>query len=847
MTESGSDTGTVRLLASNGEYVRVDDETGRLVARRSPGREWDTWELQPEEGGAGVHLATTAGYFLAAPTGEGHLHATHPSARSSARFTLVPLTGRDDGTHHHRPGGHDEHRFASIGPTVALRSEQGLYVGLEPGSDDLVCRAEELSWDAVFVVESVEEPTSQLIAGGWTVSPKHLGVTGVHAIVLPTGNVLFFSYASSARENNLDSGVSELWNPDTGPVLGSRREISRNLFCAGHCWLGNGRLLVAGGQSNNFPVWGSPPPGVWGADHDLHTYNPQTNSWTRHADMPAGRYYPTCATLATGDAFIASGAAVRGLGGNFPNDDYEIFRQHTNTVGPKLRFRPLDTAYLHHAEYPFVHLLPGGSSQGLLWVFSWAEARLFDVAKGAFRAKSFPSGTGEPRTYPHQGASVLLPIRADAPHKAKILVLGGSRREGHDAPATNSAEIFEYNGSDPDASTWRRPAGGNMGHSRFMSDAVLLPDETVLVVNGAGRGTADKSFDPVYPAELFDTRTETWTAAPRINRPRLYHSTAALLPDGRVFIAGNTYTFNPGNALEDRTTEVYSPPYLSRGPRPEIASLTSIVAHGQEFRVGTPSPNTIASVALMSPCSVTHTNDMGQRHVILPILRREAGALIVGAPPNGTVAPPGPYMLFLLNSERVPSKGRFLQVQAPVRDARFVAQSVPYEVTTGDRFTASITMQNTGTLRWTVGGNYRLGSQSPQDNQTWGLGRVGLQADVEPGMTATFTFTATAPSSIGTYVFQWRMLQELVQWFGQSSPAVRIVVGGGAEPPECAEIRAEIVRINESVVQLESMLTGNPRMDLLILRQISRLQAEGQELTHRAQSLGCVISLAGHH
>lgn len=848
VSESGSETATVRLLARNGEYVRVDDETGQLVARRSPGREWDTWTLQPEEAGIAVHLAGPAGYFLAAPTNEGHLHATQPAARSSGRFTLVPLADPDGGTHHHKATGHGEHGFSSFGPTVALRSADGHYVGLEPGSDGLVCRAEELTWDSVFVVEYVAETARELVAGSWTVSPKLLGVTGVHTIVLPTGNVLFFSYANSSRENNLDSGVSELWNPDTGPVPGSRREISRNLFCAGHCWLGNGRLLVAGGQSNNYPVPGSPAPWVWGADHDVHTYNPQTNSWTRHADMPAGRYYPTCTTLANGDAFIASGAAVRGLTGNIPNDDYEVFRQHTNALGPKLRFRPHDTGYLHHAEYPFVHLLHDGSPQGLLWVFSWKEARLFDIARGVFRDKSFPSGAGQPQTYKHQGASVLLPIRVDAPHEAKILVLGGGSQEGNDdAPATSSAEIFEYNGANPDASQWRRPAGGNMRHRRFMSDAVLLPDETVLVVNGAGRGAADKSYDAVFPAEIFDTRTETWSTAARINRPRLYHSTAALLPDGRVLIAGNTYTYNPGNEIEDRTAEVYSPPYLSRGARPEITSAPTIVAYGQEFRVGTPSPDTITSVALMRPCSVTHTNDMSQRHLILPIVRREAGALIVGAPPNGTIAPPGPYMLFLLNSERVPSRGRFLQVQAPVRSARFVRQSVPDEVQAGDRFSVAVTMQNTGTLRWTVGGNYRLGSQSPQDNQTWGQGRVGLHADVEPGATATFTFTATAPSSIGTYVFQWRMLQELVEWFGQSTPAVRIVVAGGAEPPECAQIRAELVAINEEVAALEGMLTGNPRMDLPILRQISRHKARAQELTHQAQSLGCVIPLAGHH
>jgi hypothetical protein len=110
--------------------------------------------------------------------------------------------------------------------------------------------------------------------------------------------------------------------------------------------------------------------------------------------------------------------------------------------------------------------------------------------------------------------------------------------------------------------------------------------------------------------------------------------------------------------------------------------------------------------------------------------------------------------------------------------AAYVSQVVPTSVAAGARFTAQVTMRNTGTATWTAGSAVRLGSQSPQDNLTWGLGRVDLPPGVEvaPGARHTFTFEARAPSTAGTRAFQWRMLREGVTWFGAVTPVVSITV-----------------------------------------------------------------------
>ncbi len=112
----------------------------------------------------------------------------------------------------------------------------------------------------------------------------------------------------------------------------------------------------------------------------------------------------------------------------------------------------------------------------------------------------------------------------------------------------------------------------------------------------------------------------------------------------------------------------------------------------------------------------------------------------------------------------------------PVNNATFVSQSVPTAMNAGQQYSVSVTMHNSGTKTWTAGDLHRLGSQNPQDNATWGMTRANVPASVAPGQNATFTFTVTAPTSPGTYNFQWRMLQEGVEWFGGYTENVAVSV-----------------------------------------------------------------------
>lgn len=685
VTPAGSDTDSPpRIIATCGSVVTA--EPGTLKYRPDePGLgsvriEWPTCGVTvPVKVSVAWRLAAARAFIArSSPTATFEIRVDR-SLPADVSFELASVTGRS----------------AVAKAAVLRKGSRSVTVQVESRVKDagpLVGKA----WDLIDV--SLDGVRRRIEI--WLIEPQgvwdapidgagSLAIVGVHAVVLRTGKVLYFSFDARAV-NNKDNfnkyfadpnlGSYQIWDPlseSAGPV----QPIGRNIFCAGQCQLADGTIFTAGGQDG---AGAADVTGAWdklfsawfgsdnGAHKDVHTYDPVADTWMRWPDLDEGRYYPTVQTLGDGSAFVAGGLSNLQTfvlsGDNWcQNDQYEIYPGGALVLGASVRrtFRSAD-------QYPILRLLPGTRH---LFTHIHDTTYLFDLNSGNFIPGAVfmpPSPVGR-QTYPMQTGYVLLAQReGDAP---RILVVGGSTHSNFDyntqsdAPAVGQGFIFEYNTGNPTSSRWRATAGA-LNTPRLLSDTVLLPDGTVFVVNGIGLGAASgHSSDTVFVTELFDPVTETFARMADSDHahPRAYHSTAVLLPDARVAIAGNTGAYNnpDGNGVapfDDTTIQIFNPPYLFRGPRPVVSGVPASMDYAESATVNaTGAP--ISRIMLMRPCAVTHSQDMDQRAIWLATggnpsggdATRGTSTITFAMPKDASLAPPGYYMMFFLSPDGVPS------------------------------------------------------------------------------------------------------------------------------------------------------------------------------------------------
>src|SRR6185369_15586223 len=219
---------------------------------------------------------------------------------------------------------------------------------------------------------------------------------------------------------------------------------------------------------------------------------------------------------------------------------------------------------------------------------------------------------------------------------------------GGNSPATATTETIDMGSASP---LWQ--SGPSMSQARVEMNAVILPSGKVLALGGSVND--EDSSTQSLNADLYDPATNTFSSAGANSFARLYHSVALLLPDATVWVAGG----NPVRGTYERHIEIYQPAYLFQSDgtpaaRPSIASVPSSVSYGNQFTLQTPDAASIASAVLVRNGTVTHSFGMDQRMVGMSFTAG-SGSLTVTAPPNANVAPPGYYMLFILNSNGVPS------------------------------------------------------------------------------------------------------------------------------------------------------------------------------------------------
>ena len=535
------------------------------------------------------------------------------------------------------------------------------------------------------------------VTGQWA-KVQNLPQPPVHNVLLPNGKVLIWG-----RDN-----VERLWDPITQAVT-IAPHVGYDLFCAGHAQLADGRVLIAGGHIADF---------VGLAKTSI--YNPATNNWTPVPDMNAGRWYPTVTTLPNGDALVVSGQIDMSIGVNpLP----QVYQAATNT------WRDLTGAQLDQGLYPMMFVTPGGK---VIDAGPTHVTRMLDTA-----------GTGEWlwvgfRNYQWKdyGSAVMY---ADG----KIMLVGGAD------PPTATAEVIDTNVAAP---AWRTVP--SMKFARRHLNTTSLPDGTVLATGGTSGPGHNNAATPVFAAELWNPATETWTTMASASVPRLYHSSALLLPDGRVMTNG-------GDGYTDM--EIFSPPYLFKGPRPTMGAVPASIGYGQRFTVQSPEAADIRKVTLIRLGSPTHAMDMNQRLNVLQFTRG-SGTLDITTPANANLAPPGHYMLFIVNGTGVPSMASIVQVSGtatpppPPAPAPALASLSPSSATAGGpAFTLTVDGSNFvsgAVVRWngaarttTYVSATRLTAAIPAaDIAAAGTAQVSV---LDPGGTSSGTLPFTVAAATG--------------------------------------------------------------------------------------------------
>ena len=477
--------------------------------------------------------------------------------------------------------------------------------------------------------------------GTWRTLPYLMPINPISATLLHNGKVLIVAGSENDASNNSPGAQSyrnAIWDP-TGTTQSSVtvQNINYDVFCSGTVALPDGRAIVIGGTST-FGFTG---------DNRASIFNPATQQFAQTQSMVEGRWYATATAL--GDGRIATFSGLNSSGGN--NNTVEIYDLKNAGAGWTSPVAAPFTPPL----FPRMFLLPNGKvffggngGAGKSIANSW----ILDPSSGTW---TMSAATTRDREY---GSSVLMPLLAPS-YTPRVMNFGGGQ------PATATTEIIDLSATTP---SWN--PGPNMSTGRIGMNAVILPNGKVLAEGGSVNNESPDT--PGKSADLYDPVGNTMSSAGAATYSRLYHSTALLLPDATVVSMGS----NPGTrGSYQPAIEIYTPPYLFDSNdnlittnRPKITGVTpTVMGYNASFSATYTSISAISSAVLVRPGSSTHAFNMDQRLIGLcgpspqPACSG-SGTLTLTSPPNSNIAPPGYYMLFLLDSSGVPSVAQFIQL-----------------------------------------------------------------------------------------------------------------------------------------------------------------------------------------
>lgn len=522
--------------------------------------------------------------------------------------------------------------------------------------------------------------------GEWQLLQKNIGISPMHMQLLHKNKIVMYDRTDFGRSNlSLSNGRCRIDPSDTAlerdctahsilydveansfrPLM-----VHTDTFCSSGAVLPNGMLVQTGGFNDGERI--------------IRTFAPCNNErcdWTEHVNyLSARRWYATNQILPDGRVIILGGRRQY---------SYEFYpkRDSASSNLRNLTFLRETRDASEDNLYPFVHLLPDGN----LFIFTNTRSILLDYVHNHV-IKEYPQiPSANPRNYPSSGSSILLPLdfsSLEDPKKvvAEIIICGGApprsylhAGRGNFVHASSTCGRLKV--SDPHP-VWVME---QMPFPRVMGDMLILPTGDLMIINGARKGTAgwllgrDPVLEPIRysPHENVNNRFSVMNPS---TRPRMYHSTAVLVPDGRIIVGGSNpnegYNFTGVLFPTDLSLEAFHPPYLaphSAAIRPRITNIGNVLTYGGSrdilFTVSSFRGKNAISVRILSPSFSTHSFGMSQRMVVLRLNSvsqhhshsQSAYRATVTGPPTARIAPPGYYMLFVVHAG-VPSPGVWIRI-----------------------------------------------------------------------------------------------------------------------------------------------------------------------------------------
>ncbi|KAI3828752.1 hypothetical protein L1987_02862 [Smallanthus sonchifolius] len=509
--------------------------------------------------------------------------------------------------------------------------------------------------------------------GRWKLLKSSIGISAMHMALLPNDRIITFDRTDFGPSNitfpaekcphGLDCYAHSV---EFYPAKRGVRPLTilSDTWCSSGALLPNGVLIQSGGNNDGERV--------------VRTFSPCDDcDWveTRNG-LVSPRWYASNQLLPDGKVIIVGGRR---------QFTYEFIPKSSNSVEYHLSFleETIRTDAFPNNLYPFIHL----NTDGNLFIFANDRAILLDYMHNKVVRKYPVMPGGVSRNYPSTGSSVLLPMNLSGSTKtsspvAEVFICGGTVPDAIDkalagvfVDGTKTCGRLRLNDGYPQWDMTEMPL------RRIMGDMLLLPTGDVLIINGAARGAAGWNFarEPVRQPVLYEPGSKTFREMNPTTIPRMYHSSAHLLSDGRVIVGGSNPNANYNfSALfpTELSVEAFSPPYLlGSNSRPNITGIVSGVnlvyeqkivvnfrlrGNGREFEGGK------VYVTMMAPSFTTHSFSMNQRLLVVEVveIRRrfaENYAVVCLAPATAEVAPPGHYQLTVVY-DRVPSRSRWVRI-----------------------------------------------------------------------------------------------------------------------------------------------------------------------------------------